>query len=267
MSARILIIEDNPANLELMSYLLNAFGHLVTTSEDGETGLEAARRKPPDLIVCDVQLPGMSGYDVARYLKTDPLLKQVPLVAVTALAMMGDRDKVLSAGFDGYIAKPIAPETFVGQVESFLRNDQRSAPQVAHPITQSPPSPQKRATILVVDNSPVNIEVARSILEPNGYEVIGATRGKAAFALMREMIPDLILCDLHMPYESGFDLISAVRLNEEWKRIPFIMISSTVMAEKDIAESRSLGVNKFILRPIEPETLLAEIEDCLRRTD
>jgi CheY-like chemotaxis protein len=120
VGARVLIIEDNPANLELMTYLLGAFGHTVVAAEDGRQGLEAARREQPDLIVCDVQLPALDGFEVARCLKSDPRLRTTPLVAVTALAMVGDRDRVLAAGFDGYLAKPINPETFVGQMEVFL---------------------------------------------------------------------------------------------------------------------------------------------------
>src|SRR5215211_5441343 len=120
MPARILIIEDNPTNLDLMTYLLSAFGHTPLMAHDGEEGLQAAQRETPDLIICDLQLPRLNGYEVARWLKSHPGLRAIPLVAVTALAMVGDRDKVLAAGFDGYIAKPIVPRSFVGEVEAFL---------------------------------------------------------------------------------------------------------------------------------------------------
>src|SRR5438128_2256088 len=100
-----------------MAYLLRIFGHTVAAAEDGRQGIEAAHREHPDLIVCDVQMPDMDGYEVARHLKSDPELRATPLVAVTALAMVGDRDRVLAAGFDGYLAKPINPETFVRQME------------------------------------------------------------------------------------------------------------------------------------------------------
>lgn len=123
MSARILVIEDNAANMELMTYLLQAFGCVTLTARDGIEGIEAAARERPDLIVCDLQLPLVSGYDVARQLKADPALRGIPLVAVTALAMVDDRGKALAAGFDGYISKPIAPETFAQQVRAFLRPD------------------------------------------------------------------------------------------------------------------------------------------------
>jgi CheY-like chemotaxis protein len=117
---RILVIEDNPTNLELMTYLLKAFGHTTITASDGEEGVEVALRAKPDLILCDLALPKLDGYGVVRRLKTEPSLAGVPLIAVTASAMVGDRDKVIAMGFDGYITKPITPETFVAEVESYL---------------------------------------------------------------------------------------------------------------------------------------------------
>lgn len=121
MGLRILVIEDNPTNLELMLYLLRAFGHRTSAARDGEEGVEAAIATLPDLILCDIALPKLDGFGVARRLKGDDRVRDIPLVAVTASAMVGDRDKVLATGFDGYITKPIAPETFVQDVERFVR--------------------------------------------------------------------------------------------------------------------------------------------------
>jgi CheY-like chemotaxis protein len=121
MHLRILVIEDNPTNLELMLYLLKAFGHTASAARDGEEGVAVAIATQPDLILCDIALPKLDGFGVARRLKADERMRHIPLVAVTASAMVGDRDKVLATGFDGYIAKPIAPETFVQDVERFAR--------------------------------------------------------------------------------------------------------------------------------------------------
>jgi CheY-like chemotaxis protein len=121
MSARILVIEDDLPSLELMTYLLQAFGHTSLSARDGEEGLEAVRREVPDLVLCDVHLPKIDGYEVARQLKGHPTLRTIPLVAVSASAMAHDRDQAQAAGFDGYLSKPIDPETFVQQVEAFLQ--------------------------------------------------------------------------------------------------------------------------------------------------
>lgn len=117
--ARILIIEDNQDNLNLMRYLLTAFGHEVDSARDGIEGIAMAQRHWADLVVCDVHLPKADGYEIARRLRARPDFA-TPLIAVTALAMVGDREKVLAAGFDGYISKPIEPTTFVSQIEAFL---------------------------------------------------------------------------------------------------------------------------------------------------
>jgi CheY-like chemotaxis protein len=118
--AKILVIEDNPTNLELIVYLLHAFGHTSLQAVDGETGLELIQRESVDLVLCDIHLPGVDGFEVAGQLKRDPRFSALPLVAVTALAMVGDRDRIISAGFNGYITKPISPETFVSELEAFL---------------------------------------------------------------------------------------------------------------------------------------------------
>jgi two-component system cell cycle response regulator len=120
MGARILVVEDNGPNRDLMTYLLTAFGHTAEEARDGEEGWRKARAEPFDLVLCDVHLPGRDGFELAGLLKSDPALAQVPLLAVTALALVGDRERVLGAGFDGYLSKPIKPETFVREVEAFL---------------------------------------------------------------------------------------------------------------------------------------------------
>ena len=119
MGARILVVDDNPANLQLMTYLLKAFGHIPSEAVSGEEALERLAGESYDMVICDIRLPALDGYEVARRLRADPSFR-TPLVAVTACAMIGDRDRVMAAGFDGYIAKPIVPQMFVRQVEAFL---------------------------------------------------------------------------------------------------------------------------------------------------
>jgi len=116
----VLLVEDNPANLALMQYLLQAAGYTTLTAADGRQGLVVAPRESPDVILMDLQMPILNGYDAARQVKEIPALRGVPIIAVTAYAMVGDRDKILARGFDGYIAKPITPERFVSEVETFI---------------------------------------------------------------------------------------------------------------------------------------------------
>ena len=123
MAAKILQIEDNEQNRYLVTFLLERHGYEVVSAVDGPTGTAVAAAERPALILLDIQLPGMDGYDVARALRMNPDLAATPIVAVTSYAMVGDREKALAAGCDGYIEKPIDPETFVFQVERFLGPD------------------------------------------------------------------------------------------------------------------------------------------------
>lgn len=128
MSRQVLLIEDNEQNRYLATFLLEQRGHRVVAAPDGPSGVELARDLAPDLILLDIQLPGMDGYAVARALRENESLRAVPIIAVTSYAMVGDREKCLEAGCNGYIEKPINPETFVAEIESFKPGFQSSAP-------------------------------------------------------------------------------------------------------------------------------------------
>src|SRR5689334_11729694 len=160
--------------MELMVYLLTAFGYETLTAKNGNEGVERAVRDRPDLIICDLQMPGLNGFQVAQQLKARPELQNIPLIAVTAYAMVGDRDKILKAGFDGYLAKPIYPETFVRQIEGFLNSAKHSGASPVYSDKESVSavaSERTGAAILVVDDSPVNLHLVCSTLEPSGYRV------------------------------------------------------------------------------------------------
>jgi len=116
----VLVVEDNKASSDLMAYLLKAAGNTVLTCTDGADAIAIAAREHPRVIVMDLQLDRMSGLEAAAVLAADPVLKAIPRIAVTAYAMVGDRERVLKAGFQGYIAKPIEPTTFAAQIKAFF---------------------------------------------------------------------------------------------------------------------------------------------------
>ncbi len=265
MATRILVIEDNAANIELMTYLLQAFGYATLTARDGKEGLEVAARERPDLIICDIQLPLVNGYDVAQRIKLDRALCDIPLLAVTAYAMVDERQKILAAGFDGYFPKPISPETFVQQVQAFLRPEQRAGTASTDSATNSsPPPPRLRGrSVLVVDDRRVNLDLASSILEGSGYELTTARTMGEALRLAREAAPDLIMSDVCMADGSGYDFIQAVKADPRLRSIPFVFVTSTMTSEADRRKGLALGAARYLFRPIESQDLLREIEACL----
>ncbi len=117
---RILIIEDDPLSLELYDFLLQSFGYLTYLASNGEEGLAKARSTGPDLILCDIRLPLLGGEDVMKQLKADPSFRRIPIIALTIFSSTGHRERLIEAGFDGYIAKPTIPEEFIQQIRSFL---------------------------------------------------------------------------------------------------------------------------------------------------
>ncbi len=123
MSKRILYIEDNPENRLLMRRVLMAEGYIVEEADDGNSGLQKASESPPDLILMDINLPEIDGYEVTARLKQLPNMAGVPIIAVTANVMKGDREKTLAAGCDGYIQKPIDIDLLPSQLESFMKKE------------------------------------------------------------------------------------------------------------------------------------------------
>jgi|SRR5436190_1497698 len=122
MKPKILLVEDNDNNRYLAQFLLEREGFSVTLATNGKKALEAAGRDKPDLVVMDIQMPEMDGYETADRFKSDPALAEIPLVGVSSFAMVGDRVKALKVGFAGYIEKPINPDTFVNEVQKFLKS-------------------------------------------------------------------------------------------------------------------------------------------------
>jgi two-component system, cell cycle response regulator DivK len=118
--ATILVIEDNPANMTLVTFLLQSVGHTVLSTTDAEAGLSLARDEQPHLILMDIQLPGMDGLKATALLKGDNATRAIPVIALTALAMAGDEERIRAAGCDGYIAKPFAYREFLATIAAQL---------------------------------------------------------------------------------------------------------------------------------------------------
>lgn len=121
MNKKLLIIEDNPENFYLMKFLLEKNGFEVVGAFNGKDGIEAAINETPLAILLDIQLPEMDGYAVAKELRNNCKLDHIPIIAVTSYAMVGDRDKAIQSGANGYIEKPIDPDTFVSQIKEYLK--------------------------------------------------------------------------------------------------------------------------------------------------
>ena len=118
--AKVLVVEDNPANMTLATFLLQSAGHSVLMATDAETGVALAGAEQPDLILMDIQLPGIDGYEAARQIKAEPALRPVPIIAVTSYALSGDATKALAAGCAAYVTKPYSPRALLAMIREHL---------------------------------------------------------------------------------------------------------------------------------------------------
>lgn len=200
MRARILIVEDDPSTRELMALLLQDAGHQVSEADDGAAGLQLALATRPDLLVCDLRLPSLDGYSVARALKLDADCARIPLLAVSALVQDGDRERVRQAGFDGYLCKPIEPASFVAEVEAFL-------PAAATAAEASAPA---LPTLLVVDDDAFMREVLVDALEGEPWRILSAGSAEEALALLARHPVQVVLSDQSMPGMQGTELMARV---------------------------------------------------------
>lgn len=244
MSQRILVIDDNAANLELMRYLLEAYGFEAVGAADGASGLEAAASF--DLTICDILMPGMDGYDVARRFRQAPELRDRKLIAVTALAMPGDREGLLAVGFDGYIAKPIDAQTFAREIASYLRD----------------PAARERL-VLVVDDEAANRLLLRTILEYGGYRVAEAADAEQGLREARKRSPDLVIVDLFMPRTNGVDFVKALRADPRLTDTPIALHTATSpsAALADFMELARIACT--IPKPCEPTDVLRIVGEAL----
>ena len=199
---RILVVEDNEKNMKLFRDVLQAKGYSTLEATTGEDAVELARTLDPALVLMDVQLPGIDGIEALAQLRGDERTSAIPVVALTAQAMRGDRERFLDVGFDGYLSKPV-------DVVELLRVVEDTAI-----MTDRPPK------ILVVDDVPENVRLLKAVLVPRGYEVVTATDGRAALDLVEAEKPDLILLDVMMPGLDGYAVCSQLRANDDTAVLP-----------------------------------------------
>jgi CheY-like chemotaxis protein len=242
MSARILVVEDNAANLELMTYLLRAHGHTPTGATDGTSGLQAALEGDYQLVLTDILMPHMDGYALLERLRASPRLAATKIVAVTALAMVGDRERILSAGFDGYLAKPIVPEKFVREIEAFL-------PSVP--------------TILILDDEPNNRSLLSTLLASRGYVSIEASTGPDALRLARKHRPDLTIVDLRLSGMDGPEFVRTLRADPQIAGLRLALYTGSSRSAVLDDFLATAGIEYVIPKPGDPEEVLRIIDRAL----
>lgn len=251
----VLVVEDNDLNMKLVRSLLEIAHCKGLEADNAELGLELLRRHRPDLVLMDIELPGMDGLTAVRIIRNDPEFKDIPILALTAYAMNGDEEKAKKAGFNGYITKPIDLKEFLKTLHDFLNRDPKAN-------YYTPALPHKHR-ILVVDDDPLNVKLLGSQLAAKGYQILKAYSGETALKLVNEESPDLILLDVMMPGMDGYEVTARLKINPETKDIPIIMVTA-LNGEDDKQKGLGAGADEFLNKPINGTELEARVLSLLR---
>ncbi|MEO8431735.1 MAG: response regulator [Acidobacteriota bacterium] len=257
--ARILVVEDSPDIRELVRMLLEGAGHEVLTASDGQQGVQRALDARPDLVLMDLSLPVLSGWEATRQIKSHPETSGIPVVAVTAHAMQGDRERALAAGCDGFLAKPIDEDTFASLVGSFLKlPGDRPSPR----LTEAPAGERTGpARILVVDDQQEVAHLLTADLEADGHHVVVTSSSDEALrAFQQNPVFDLAVVDVMLGRESGYELTSRLIASSP-EYLPVLLLTAGSI---DRERGYAAGADDFIGKPIESAELRARARSLVR---
>ncbi len=258
---KILIVEDVEFNRDYLVQLLEQ-EYEILTAADGAAGIELAERTSPDLILMDLSMPVIDGWEATRRIKANPALKSIPIVALSAHAMRGDEEKARACGCDDYLCKPIDEGLLFDKLRTFLGGDRRdtmgarSGGKEDHAMT-------KRSRILIVDDDPASVDVLEQELDLLGYETIRATNGQEALEKVATDAPDLILLDVMMPVMDGFTVCRTLKEDEDTRLVP-IVIMTALGAVEDRIRGTQAGADDFLTKPVNERELKARIETALK---
>jgi PAS domain S-box-containing protein/putative nucleotidyltransferase with HDIG domain len=244
----ILVVEDNPLSMKMVRVALTHEGYTVLEAPDGQTALEFMRQQAPDLVLQDLVLPDIDGFELCRQLHAVPGAASTPILAFTGFLSKAEQAKSMAAEFTNFLYKPIEPSQLVQVVQSYIR----------------PASPEHAALgrnylILLADDDPVQRKLLQKQLEQFGFRITAVANGDEALAEARHSPPALCVTDVLMPGLDGFRLCLAIRQDPSLSAVPVVLISSSYVEEEDRQMAQSVGATAFLTRLMEPIELAREL--------
>ena len=273
MTARILIVDDIPTNLKLLEAKLTAEYYDVITADDGASALALVETNPPDLILLDVMMPGMDGFEVCEKLKANPQTRHIPVVMVTALSDVSDRVKGLEAGADDFLSKPVNDVALFARVRSLVRLKlmmdelqvrQAAAGDSAMLQTGALDEDTDGARVLVVESNEIVADMITGHLRSDGYEVDHAGSMGDGAQLSRQGGYDLIVIALEIAGEDGLRFCSQLRSQDDTRHVPILLVLNETDLSK-LAKGLELGVTDYLIKPIDRNELSARARTQIRR--
>lgn len=275
MTARVLVVDDLPANVKVLEAKLTGEYFTVITAMNGADALELATKESPDIILLDVMMPGMDGFEVCRRLKADAATHHIPVVMVTALSDVSDRVTGLEAGADDFLTKPVNDITLFARIRSLARmkramDEWRLREQtcdgfgIMSAMSHAEADEIPTGRILIVEPDEFSGERLATSLESQGHQVEAVSTHDAAIAIAQTENFDLVVCSLYLDDGDGLRLTSRLRAAEQTRTLPVLLI---IEAEEigGLAKGFELGINDYLIRPLDANELKARTRTQLRQ--
>lgn len=275
MTARILVVDDILPNVKLLEAKLSSEYFDVITAMGGKEAIEKAEAESPDLILLDVMMPDMNGFEVCKHLKDSPKTSHIPVVMVTALTDTADRVNGLDVGADDFLSKPVDDIALMARVRSLVRlkmivdewrvreNTSTSLGLNEESTTLHSVSPEN-ARVLVLEDKSFEVQKIKDVLVVDNDEVMAAPDGKEALALAADNELDLIVVSLNLSEEDGLRMCSLLRSSESSRSVPILAICEEGEMNR-VARSLEVGAHDYILRPVDPNEFLARVRTQVRK--
>lgn len=275
MSARVLVVDDILPNVKLLEAKLSSEYYDVLTATSGEEALRRVEHDSPDIVLLDVMMPGMDGFEVCRKIKNNPGHAHIPVVMVTALTDSEDRVRGLEAGADDFLSKPVNDTALMARVRSLVRLKMTVDEWRAREMTASQlgvaeqdlnpmKEPVENARVLMVEDQTFEADKIAETLHRDNDTVIPVDSGVKAFEYASQHNFDLLIVSLNLKKEDGLRLCSHLRSNERTRSVPILMVAAEENLDR-IAQGLELGAHDYIMRPVDRNELLARARTQIRR--
>ncbi len=275
MSARVLVVDDILPNVKLLEAKLTSEYYDVLTAMNGEEALKKVAEESPDIVLLDVMMPGMDGFEVCTRIKSNPESAHIPVVMVTALTDVQDKVRGLESGADDFLSKPINDMALMARVRSLVRlkmstDEWRMRENTANQLgvvdesATAMSEAAEKANILVIEDKDFELRKIEETMDEDQHTVMAAENGPEAMELIATHDFDVILVSLNLDNEDGLRLCSHLKSNERSRAVP-IMMMGTDEDMKRIAHGLEIGVNDYLIRPLERSELLARSRTQIRR--
>ena len=275
MSARVLVVDDVLPNVKLLAAKLTREYFDVITANSGPEALERIKTQAPDIVLLDVMMPGMDGFEVCERIRSDPSVMHIPVVMVTALSDVSDRVRGLEAGADDFLTKPVNDVALFARVRSLVRLKmmmdewrlrESTSGQLGMLVSTDSVHTQsaENARVLVVEDSSIDLDKIMETLQRDRDQAVAAETCGAALELALAEDFELIVVSLTLMREDGLRLCSQLRSHERTRQVPILLVADETDMDR-VAKGLELGANDYLIKPIDRNELLARTRTQVRR--